>query len=143
MADAETRPGKLRTFFLVLAASCYILAGANHFRVPNFYRAIIPPFFPVPGALVIVSGVFEIIGGLGLLIPGLRRFAGWGLIALLIAVFPANIYMVVAPDRIADLHVAPWLLWLRLPLQGVLIVWVYLVAIRKPQLGGASGSLVK
>jgi uncharacterized membrane protein len=80
--------------------------------------------------LVAVSGVAEIAGGIGLLIPRLRRWAGWGLIALLIAVFPANVYMAVSPQRIPDLHFARWMLWLRLPLQGVFVVWVWYASLR-------------
>lgn len=107
------------------AAIFFVAAGVNHFVKPDFYRKIVPPGFGSPAVLVAVSGVAEIAGGIGLLIPWLRRWAGWGLIALLIAVFPANIYMAVSPQRIPDLHFARWTLWLRLPLQGVFIVWVW------------------
>ena len=82
-----------------LAAIGFVGAGANHFRNPGFYRQIIPPVFPAPHALVAISGMCEIVGGLGLLIPPLRATARWGLIALLIAVFPANLYMALAPER--------------------------------------------
>jgi uncharacterized membrane protein len=79
--------------------------------------------------LVAISGVCEIAGGLGLLVRPLRRAAGWGLIALLIAVFPANIYMALAPNESADGRFAGWMLWLRLPLQAVLIAWVWVIAL--------------
>jgi uncharacterized membrane protein len=85
--------------------------------------------FPSPLLLVIVSGICEIAGGIGLLVRPLRRFAGWGLIALLLCVFPANLYMALFPERIADLHISHWLLWLRLPLQGVFLAWVWFVAL--------------
>jgi uncharacterized membrane protein len=62
------------------------------------------------------------------LIAPLRRLAGWGLIALLIAVFPANVYMALYPNRIVGLHVTHWLLWLRLPLQGIFILWVWFIS---------------
>jgi uncharacterized membrane protein len=107
-----------------ILAVFFILAGANHFRAAGFYVRITPPILPHRLALVYISGIAEIAGGLGLLIPSLRRPAGWGLIALLIAVFPANIYMAVKPDRFADLHLPTWSLWLRLPLQLVLIALV-------------------
>ena len=98
-----------------------------------------PPFFPAD-ALVEISGVCEIAGGIGLLIRPLRRAAGWGLIALLIAVFPANIYMAVAPSR-RPAGVPVWVLslalWLRLPLQAVFIAWVWFVSLSK----GASSRL--
>jgi uncharacterized membrane protein len=111
-----------------LATALFILAGANHFRNPQFYRSIVPPSFPAPMFLVAFSGICEIAGGAALQVRRLRRVAGWGLIALLIAVFPANIYMAMHPDSIAGLRIAHWLLWVRLPLQGVLVVWVWYVS---------------
>jgi uncharacterized membrane protein len=111
-----------------LAAIFFVAGGANHFREPDFYRQIVPKMFPSPAMLVILSGICEIAGGIGLLIRPLRPAAGWGLIALLLCVFPANIYMALFPERIADLHISHWLLWLRLPLQGILIAWVWFVA---------------
>jgi len=88
------------------------------------YAAIVPPFIPNARALVLISGAFEILGGIGVLLPFSRVAAGWGLIALLVAVFPANIYMATEAERFRS--VAPaWTLWARLPLQAVLILWVY------------------
>jgi uncharacterized membrane protein len=116
----------------LLASAFFVAAGLNHFRNPVFYCSIIPLGFPDPKLLVVISGICEIAGGVGLLIHPLRRVAGWGLIALLIAVFPANIYMALAPERIPDLHISRWLLWLRLPLQAVLAAWVWFVALRPP-----------
>jgi uncharacterized membrane protein len=123
----------LRKCLRLFAIAGFILAGLNHFRHPDFYRNIIPPAFPSPAALVAISGIAEIAGGIGLAIPPLRRAAGWGLIALLIAVFPANLYMAIDPGRFADLHISPWLLWLRLPLQIVFIWWVWKVGIHHSQ----------
>jgi uncharacterized membrane protein len=112
----------------IIAAVAFVLAGLNHFRNPTFYQQIIPPSFPNPAALVVISGLCEIAGGLGLLVPWLRRWACWGLIALLIAVFPANIYMAVHPERFAEVRVPAWvLIWVRLPLQVVFITWVWFV----------------
>jgi len=103
----------------------FIAAGAMHFVVPAYYQAIVPSYLPAPAALVAVSGVAEIAGGIGLLIPWLRPAAGIGLIALLVAVFPANVEML----RLYRAHgVAGWtetVLWLRLPLQAVLIWWAW------------------
>jgi uncharacterized membrane protein len=113
------------------AAIFFIAAGANHFYKPQFYRSIIPPRFPSPALLVMISGLAEIAGGIGLLIPALRRSAGWGLIALLIAVFPANIFMAVSPQRIPNLNFPRWSLWLRLPLQVVFIAWVWYVSLAR------------
>ena len=117
--------------FRLLAALLFLAAGLMHFVAPEKYQRIIPPGFPFPAMLVAISGIAEMIGGAGLLIRPLRRAAGFGLIALLIAVFPANLYMAVHPERFADLHVAAWLLWARLPLQGVLIAWVWAVSISR------------
>jgi len=88
------------------------------------YKAIVPPGLPSPRALVAISGVCEILGGVGVLLPATRAAAGWGLIALLLAIFPANIYM--ASDAARFHRVAPaWALWARLPLQFILVWWVY------------------
>ncbi|HWE03425.1 MAG TPA: DoxX family membrane protein [Tepidisphaeraceae bacterium] len=115
------------------AAVVFIAAGANHFIVPGFYRKIVPPGFPRPRVLVAVSGVCEILGGGGLLLTPLRKIAGWGLIALLIAVFPANIHMAVSPEKIPDMKFPHWALWARLPMQFVLIAWVWFAAFAGPK----------
>ncbi len=113
-----------------IAAVVFIAAGLNHFRNPAFYASIVPPGFPSPRLLVLLSGIFEIAGGAGLVIRPLRRAAGWGLILLLVAVFPANVYMAMHPRRFS---IAEWLLWLRLPLQALLIAWVWWVALARRQ----------
>jgi uncharacterized membrane protein len=120
-----TPVGSWQTISRALTAAFFVFAGAQHFTNPPFYRSIVPPGFPFPALLVAVSGVCEIAGGVGLLLRPLRRAAGWGLVALLIAVLPANIHMAQHPDDLASVQVAHWLLWLRLPLQGVLILWVW------------------
>src|SRR5580704_17449132 len=120
--------GTWRIGLRILASLLFVVAGTRHLSNPTFFRQIVPPGFPSPDVLVAVSGICEIAGGLGLLIRPLRRAAGWGLVALLIAVFPANIYMARHPDSITGLHVAHWLLWLRLPLQGVLILWAWYIS---------------
>ena len=117
----------LRTLLRGLAAGFFVVAGVIHFLKPKFYLAIIPPYFPAPQALVAISGVAEIAGGIGLCFPTLRRAAGWGLVALLVAVFPANLYMAQHPDHF---QIAGWILWARLPLQAVFIAWVWFVAIQ-------------
>ncbi len=113
----------------LLTGLFFIFAGLNHFREPGLYVKIIPPHFPDPSLLVVISGVGEIAGGAGLCVPILRRTAAWGLIALLIAVFPANIYMALYPDALASLHIPAWLLWLRLPMQFILIAWIWWIAL--------------
>jgi len=113
--------------FRPLAAALFMVAGIFHFLMPASYIKMVPPGFPSPGALVWVSGLFEILGGAGLLLPITRKLAGWGLIALLIAVFPANIYMALHPELFG---LPPWLLWARLPMQLVLGAWVWSVSLK-------------
>ncbi len=94
------------------------------------YEAIVPPLLPNPHAIVQGSGACEILGGIGVLLPATRVAAAWGLIALLVAVFPANIFMATEAARFRS--VAPaWSLWARLPLQFVLIWWIYRACIRR------------
>lgn len=112
----------LRPCSIGLLAAFFIAAGVNHFVNPQAYLSVMPPYLPFPEALNFISGAAEVAGGSGMLIPRLRRAAGWGLIALLVAVFPANIHM--ALHGIPGVAIAPWILWVRLPLQLVLIAWV-------------------
>ncbi|HWT06799.1 MAG TPA: hypothetical protein VN224_13640, partial [Xanthomonadales bacterium] len=101
----------------------FIAAGVAHFVRPAMYEQIVPPQLGHAGVLVAISGLAEIAGGLGLMIPRTRRAAGLGLIALLVAVWPANIYMAFEADRFSA--VAPaWILWARVALQVVMIWWV-------------------
>lgn len=125
----NTGSHRIRTVLRWLAAAFFMVAGLNHFVNPAFYRSIIPPGFPHPALLVAISGVCEMAGGLALLVRRVRRLAGWGLIALLVAVIPANVYMAFHPDHVPGLNVPQWLLWARLPLQAVLIMWVWFVAL--------------
>ena len=110
-----------------LPALLFLATGTAHFVIPDFFVGIVPPGLPNPAALVLVSGGAEILGGLGMLWRRSRRAAGVGLVALLIAVFPANVQMLLMA-RAGD--VPAWtelLLWLRLPFQAVIIAWVWLV----------------
>jgi len=109
---------------LILAAIFYVGAGMLHFVRPDPYLRIMPPYIPWHAAMVAVSGGFEILGGLGLLAPPVRRAAAWGLVALLIAVFPANIYMATNPIEADAASIAPVLRWGRLPLQPFLAWWL-------------------
>jgi uncharacterized membrane protein len=98
-------------------------AGLNHLWHPLFYLAIMPPYLPWPRMLVFVSGLAEAALGIAVMIPQSRRTAAWGLMALLVAVFPANIQMALHPNLYPG--IPPLLLWLRLPLQPVLALWPY------------------
>ena len=93
-----------------------------HFIKPDFYLKIMPPYLPLHLELVCLSGFFEIALGVMLLVPRFSRVAAWGIIALLIAVFPANIYVFQNQDV---LPAPPIIYLLRLPLQGVFILWAY------------------
>lgn len=115
-------------------ALLFVTIGALHFVAPGFFLAIVPPWVPDPALAVSASGIAEIAGGAGLLVPRLRRLAGWGLLLLLVAVFPANVHMLqqalAAEPPSSPLYLAA--LWLRLPLQPLLMVWVWRAAIRGP-----------
>jgi uncharacterized membrane protein len=110
----------------VLLAVLFLLAGSLHFLAPQIYLRIVPPYLPAPLALVYLSGAAEMLGGAGLLIPSTRQAAAWGLIALLIAVLPANIYMATAHLAAPGITGQSWAQWLRIPLQLPLIYWAWL-----------------
>ncbi|WP_435117722.1 DoxX family protein [Halolamina sp. C58] len=109
----------------------YVVAGVSHFLAPRAFERVVPPQFPRPGALVSLSGVAEIVLGTGVLFERTRRPSAWGIVALLIAVFPANVYTVtddVAPELVPDQFddAARLAAWLRLPMQAVLVGWAWL-----------------
>jgi uncharacterized membrane protein len=109
-------------------AAFYLVAGTLHFLRPRTYEAIVPDALPAKRELVYTSGAAELAGGLGVLHPRTRTVAGWWLIATLIAIFPANVHMAVHAYRYRTIPEP--LLWLRLPLQALLIRWAWRVAIR-------------
>ncbi len=112
-------------------AALFFTAGVLHFVMPGFFDRIVPPWVPNARLATYVSGVFEIAGAIGLLVPATRVAAAWGLIALLAAVLPANVHML-TQARTADAsagYIAG--LWIRLPLQPLLMWWVWRVAIRR------------
>jgi uncharacterized membrane protein len=113
----------------VALALFFIVAGAAHFTAPATYVAIMPPLVPWPAAIVSLSGVAEILGGLGACFRATRRAAGWWLIALLVAVFPANIHAISTGMIISGHPLPAWMLWARLPLQLILVAWVYRVCL--------------
>jgi len=116
----------IKLIALVGLAAVMVGVGVLHFVQPKPFVRIVPKFLPAPLALVYISGFFEIAGGVGLLIPATRVWAAWGLIALYIAVFPANIYMLTHNISLNPRKPIPrWMLWLRLPLQLVFIAWAY------------------
>jgi uncharacterized membrane protein len=108
---------------LYLMAAIYLVAGVLHFTRFRFFRWIMPPWVPFPTAVVYWSGVVEIILGITLLIPATRSIAAGVLMVFLVLIFPANIYMAVG-EKFRK-KISPIALWLRLPLQGLLIWWAY------------------
>jgi uncharacterized membrane protein len=114
-----------------LAGPFFVFAGLMHFAIPRAYRRIMPPYIPAPRAMVYASGVAEVAGGAGLMLPRRRRAAGWWLIATLLAVFPANVHMALHPGEFPKVPGGSRALWARLPFQGVFIAWV-LAAMRRP-----------
>jgi len=113
----------------LLLAAFFTIGGIGHFVSPDSYMAIMPSAIPWPRTMVALSGVAEILGGAGIIAPVSRRLAGWGLIALLIAVFPANIQAISTGMSVAGHPIPNWALWARLPLQPLLIFWVYSVCV--------------
>lgn len=120
----------LRRILRALLAVGFIVAGANHFRSPEVYLGMMPSWLPWPVGMNVIAGAAEILGGLGLMVPSTRRLAGWSLIALLIAVFPANVH-VALQGHMPGFDFSPLTLWLRLPFQAVFIAWVWWVAVKR------------
>ena len=119
----EFPQSRLKTAALIVAAISYVAVGVTHFTHTEFFLDVMPPYLPAHLELVWLSGVFEVLGGLGLLVKRTRRFASLCLIALLVAVYPANIHMAMNPGLYPSID--PWLLYARLPLQFVMLGWVY------------------
>ena len=109
----------------ILISLIFISIGILHFKMTEKFILIVPPIIPYAKEVVYISGIFEILGGVGILIPKLKRQAAFGLILLLIAVFPANIYMALYNIQLGGVLNNSILQWLRLPLQIIFIWWVY------------------
>ena len=107
----------------VLLAVVMVFAGVMHFAAPGAYVRVMPAYLPFPHALVLASGALEVLLGGLLLLPATSRLAAWGLMALFVAVFPANLNMALNPQLTPG--IPAWLLWARLPLQAVLILWAH------------------
>jgi uncharacterized membrane protein len=114
----------------IFAGPVMVLAGLNHFFNPDFYLRIIPPVLPAPEFLNLASGAAEVLGGLGTLHPRTRRPAGWLLIATLVGIFPANVYMALNASDYPDVPGGQAGLIARLPLQVLFIYWVWLAALK-------------
>jgi len=109
---------------IIVFAAFFIYAGVGHFKKAWFFYKITPPLLqPYKKTINVIVGVAEILGGIGLLIPQTRSAAAWGIIALLVAVFPANVYMLTSKG--AGMKISMTFLWIRLPLQFVMLWWAY------------------
>lgn len=119
-----TLPARLpKRVALIALALFFVVAGFNHFVNRDFYLAMMPPFLPAHLALVYLSGMLEILGGIAVMIPQVRALAGWSLVLLLVAVFPANLHMALNPDLFPNISTVA--LYIRLPIQGLVIAWAY------------------
>jgi uncharacterized membrane protein len=116
---------RIKTILRWVLTVVMVGAGINHFLVPETYIAMMPDALPAHRELVYLSGIAEAAGGLGLILPATRKLAAWGLVLLLLAVFPANINMAVNDLPLGGSSVPGWALWARLPLQLVLIAWAW------------------
>jgi len=125
MTPNSIAPNRLKKVFQILLSLFIIIAGTLHFIKPEPFVKIVPDYLPYHLGLVYISGFFEILFGIGLLIPSLSSAAAWGLILLFIAVFPANINMAVNNIPIQGVPDHQILYWLRLPFQAVLIAWAW------------------
>ena len=115
----------IKSFLIIISSIFYVIVGIKHFIEPEYFLSIVPPYLPYHLELVYISGFFEIVGGIGVLIPRFRKIAGWGLVALLIAVYPANIYMAISPEAFPDIPIE--MLYFRLALQFLFFYWAYSV----------------
>ncbi|MBA2564181.1 MAG: hypothetical protein H0V09_02005 [Gemmatimonadetes bacterium] len=114
-------------------AAFFVVAGTLHLAAPRIYRGIVPPYLPYPVLLIHLSGACEILGGIGLLWAPARAAAGAGLVALLLLLLPANVQMLAAWRAKEGAGWIEMLLWLRLPLQFILMGWIWRVSRSSPE----------
>lgn len=112
-----------------LLGGAFVAVGTMHFVRTGFFESIVPDYLPAHRELVYASGVAEIAGGAGLLHPATRRAAGWWLLALLVAVFPANVWMAQHPEKYR--HIPDWALYARLPVQALFAYAIWRAALRR------------
>ncbi len=111
--------------FQILLAIGMIVAGVKHFTDPEPFERIVPDFLPYHWSLVYSSGFLEVLAGVGLLIPQWSQAAAWTLVVLYIVVFPANLYQAIHNMDVPALPHDPPLIWLRLPMQALLVAWAW------------------
>ena len=138
MTSNPSTPPRLKEIFRAILSVSIIVVGITHFVKPLEYASIVPPQFGDRLAMVYISGFFEILGGIGLVIPFVSVAAAWGLIALFIAVFPANIYQAIHSIPIEGIPHHPLFYWFRLPFQAVFIAWAWWYTKKPEEQPGAS-----
>lgn len=127
MSQSNSKP--VINFIRILYGILFIGSGVSHFMTPEFYESIVPEYLPNATLLVIVTGIIEILLGLFFAYKPTSRYAAWALIVYLLAMFPVNVLMALHPERFPQF--APWSLWLRLPLQTLLITLAYFLTRQK------------
>lgn len=109
---------------MIMMAAFYVFAGYTHFVKPHYFEEMMPDILPFHKELNLISGAFEILGGIGLLVPWTRKFSAWGIIALLFAVLPANFHIAIYNVPVfGATEPLGWKAWLRIPMQALLIMW--------------------
>jgi uncharacterized membrane protein len=122
---SDERRERVKSVLRVILAIGMITMGVLHFARADEFVAVMPPYLPAPLALVWISGVFEILGGAGVLVPRTRALAGLGLVLLYVAVFPANVHMALVEVPMNGSVPPRWAMWLRLPFQALFIAWAW------------------
>ncbi len=116
-----------------LATAFFLVAGALHFVIPEFYRAMMPAFIPFQSFFIVLTGIAEMAGAIGIQIPKYRRLSGILMMVLLVAIFPANIYVAIAQPALPNMDYEPASMWWRLLLQPLFIAWIWAVSVRKTE----------
>lgn len=115
----------IRRIALYALALFWVAGGVNHFLNPDFYVGIMPPYLPAQRELVFLSGVTEIIAGVGVIFSATRELAYWGIVAMLVAFLPVHVHMVVNSEIYTAQGVPYWLLWARFPVQVLFFAWAW------------------
>lgn len=122
MTHALSTHSKRHLLALIALAVFFFVGGLGHFLFTEFYVSIVPDYIPTPALMVAISGLGELVGALGILLPRTRRIAGLGLMLLVIAVSPANVFMAENPAEFGNFP--QWLLYARLPIQLAILLWI-------------------
>ena len=124
-------PSNIRTILRWFATLFFLVAGALHFVIPEFYLAMMPSFIPFQQFFIVLTGIAEMAGAIGIQIPKLRRLSGILMMILLVAIFPANIYVAIMQPSLPTLEYSAASMWWRLLLQPLFILWIWFVSVKK------------